>query len=130
MPPSLCVTIRARTVRARATARRARVALGTVVVNPSNSYCIAHFIMNQGYEWVGGSSELEESGVGQWVRDKSGFRTVGPVGCDSRWETKCPQGAEERNPGYCVRARAVAVAAGARRDGAGGAHCQAAEREL
>ena len=57
---SRATALRARTVRARATARRARVALGTVVVNPSNSYCIAHFIMNQDYEWVGGSSELAE----------------------------------------------------------------------
>ena len=38
---------------------------GTVVVNPSNSYCVARLIMYQDYEWVGGSSELEESWVGR-----------------------------------------------------------------
>ena len=54
--------------------------------------------MYQDYEWVGGSSKLEESGVGQWVRDKSGFRTGGSVGCDGRWDSKCTHEAEERNP--------------------------------
>ena len=68
-----------------------RVALGTVVVNPSNSYCVAHFMINQDYESPGDFWTPSKNGRVDWLIDREfSFSEVG--NSHSEFRDECRSG--------------------------------------